>query len=206
MRGPLGDYAVVFLYRNVNSGSNEDSWWGHYTPWDNSHVNRNKGAIRPAKVDTGQPWDTWTTDATASRRAGTWKVRDTMSRIADGTSNVFIVGEKHVRAGEFGKCCDGNNADGSYMFSDGGWREYQVARNIRFRLSKGPVGQRTPGRALAGLRQLASGHLPLPASRWFGLCGGRQHFPPGPPLSGPRFGRQSHPAVRVVIACGGLDL
>ena len=28
-RGPLGDYAVVFLYREITDTNNEDGWWNH---------------------------------------------------------------------------------------------------------------------------------------------------------------------------------
>lgn len=136
-RGPLGDYAVVFIHRNWNCNSNEDGWWGHYNPCNSGHVNRNKGAIRVASVTCNNPpqggvGGIW------GRRARTWKPRDTMSRITDGTSNVFVVGEKHIKNGEFGRCCNGSWNDGSYLMSDGSWKEYNVARNLRLRLANGP--------------------------------------------------------------------
>jgi prepilin-type N-terminal cleavage/methylation domain-containing protein len=130
-RGPLSDYSVVFLLQTWNSATNEEGWWNHYNPCDNGHVNNQKATITLPRLDdcTDPSWDV---------RSRTWKVRHTMARITDGTSNVFVVGEKHLRRTEFGNCCDGNNSDGSYLFSDGSWREYQVARNIRYRLSVGP--------------------------------------------------------------------
>jgi prepilin-type processing-associated H-X9-DG protein len=61
-----------------------------------------------------------------------------MVRIVDGTANTVLVGEKHVRTGEEGRCCSLSEQDGSYTFTDNAVREYQVARNIRYRLAKGP--------------------------------------------------------------------
>jgi len=75
-----------------------------------------------------------------------------MSRIIDGTSNVFIVGEKHVRNDEFGRCCNGSFNDGSYLMTDGSWKEYNVARNIRLRFARGPkdTGRPADGWPLGG--------------------------------------------------------
>jgi hypothetical protein len=70
------------------------------------------------------------------------KPRDTFSRITDGLSNTLLVGEKHVRVNELG---DMNNSatrqDGTYLYSDSNWREYNVARQIRLVLGKGPNDQ-----------------------------------------------------------------
>ncbi len=128
-RGPLGDYAVVFLYREVTSSASEDNWWGHYEPCNNTHVNRQRGAIRLSvnNCRVGYP-----------QRAESWRPRDTFSRITDGTSNCFIVGEKHIRINELGQCCNQTRNDGSYLYSTGSWREYNVAANIRHRMGKGP--------------------------------------------------------------------
>ncbi|WP_166822994.1 DUF1559 family PulG-like putative transporter [Thalassoroseus pseudoceratinae] len=128
-RGPLGDYAVVFLYREVDDNTNsEDSWWGHYDPCSGSHVNRQKGAIRVSKA---------TDCSNDNRKAETWKVRAAFRDITDGLTNTAIVGEKHISADEIGRCCNENHTDGSWAFSAGSWREYQVARNIRHRFGKG---------------------------------------------------------------------
>ena len=143
-RGPLGDYAVVFLHREVGSTANEDGWWGHHWPCNNGHINRQKGAIRVAQANcdnTLAPWNKWTNTPGESRRAKTWKPRDSFAWMVDGTSNVLVAGEKHVTAAGQGKCCGGgaHNGDGSYMLTDGSWREYNTARTIRYRLSKGAL-------------------------------------------------------------------
>jgi prepilin-type N-terminal cleavage/methylation domain-containing protein len=137
-RGPLGDYAVVFLFREVTDATNsEDNWWAHYNSSNQADADRQKGAIRTARVDTS---------LAAGTRAKSWRPRDTMARMVDGTSNTFIVGEKHVHARGFGLCCGGGptNSDGSYMLSDNNWREYQVARNIRHRIALGPLDDGNP--------------------------------------------------------------
>lgn len=128
-RGPLGDYAVVFLLRSWNDSNSEEGWWGHMDPCNGGHVNNQKATIRAAETPCSGSWD---------ERSRSWKARDTLTRLADGTSKVFIVGEKHLRQSELGRCCNQTDTDGSYLFSDGSWREYQVARNIRYRLGKGP--------------------------------------------------------------------
>jgi len=128
-RGPLGDYSVVALLREWNNASNEEGWWNYWNPCDGGHVTNQKATIRAALTScTG----------TQDERSRIWRPRDTLTRISDGTSKVFIVGEKHLRNGELGRCCDGNASDGSYLYSDGSWREFQVARSVRYRLANGP--------------------------------------------------------------------
>ncbi len=122
-RGPLSDYAAVALRRDVTDNTNsEGGWWDHHNPCDNAHVDRLKGALRVGKVDCGIP------DGDA--RYKTWKVRDNFGYVTDGLSNTLFIGEKHLRNGEQTKCCGAAETDGSYLVQDGGWREYNVARNI----------------------------------------------------------------------------
>jgi len=126
--GPCGDYAVVFLYRDITSTSNEDGWWGHHRS-DNNDYNKQKGAI-----NTGRS----TANNVAARAVATG--RSSMARITDGTSNTLIVGEKHIRANELNQwATNGNRQDGSYLFTDGSWREYGVSRNIRHRFGRGAL-------------------------------------------------------------------
>lgn len=131
-RGPLGDYAVVFIYRSFGDTNSEAGWWNHWNPCDPGHVSNQKGAIA-----TGRSSNCGLSDSDPLKWRNT-RGRESMARITDGTSNTLIVGEKHVRNNEFGNCCDGNNNDASYLFSDGNWREYQVAANLRLRFGTGP--------------------------------------------------------------------
>ncbi|PHR98338.1 MAG: hypothetical protein COA78_26255 [Blastopirellula sp.] len=135
-RGPLGDYAVVFLYRNLdpNNKTNsfndrrEQGWWGHHNGQNNSY-DRQKGAFVTAKVDTSLP---------TNERYKKAKSRNTFAAITDGLSNTLVVGDKHMAAADLGKFSNTEATDGSYLYNDGSWREYQVTRNIRHRFGRGP--------------------------------------------------------------------
>ena len=159
-RGPLSDYAVVALRRDVTDGGGEGGWWDHHNPCNDGHVNMLKGALRVGKVDCG----VYNTDAVAGSR--TWKVRDTFARVTDGLSNTLVIGEKHVRQGEFGDCCgetdgNGSHADGSYLVQDNNWREYNAARNMGqdMTLGRGPndLKQRAPDNGNATYRGVGMG-------------------------------------------------
>jgi prepilin-type N-terminal cleavage/methylation domain-containing protein len=138
-RGPLGDYAVVFIQTNYPwspdpTNTSEESWWGHYNPCSTTDVGRQKGAITlPILDDCSNP--SWTVRAQRPRP------RDTFARILDGTSNTLLAGEKHVRITELKSCCGGGNTDGSYLFDDGSWREYQVSRSLFRKIATGPHDQ-----------------------------------------------------------------
>jgi prepilin-type N-terminal cleavage/methylation domain-containing protein len=78
--GPLGDYAAVIAWKD-----NAD-WWRHH---ESQYLNRSVGSFRTAiTLNTANP--------------GAWQCRDTMSWWQDGTSNQFVVGEKHVAEGGIG--------------------------------------------------------------------------------------------------------
>lgn len=132
--GPLGDYAAVFVLgdpdANGNFSQTVTDWWNHYNPCDTAHVARQKGALEVAQVNCGE--------SNADFRARGARPRSGFERMRDGTSNTFVLGEKHVRANEFGKCCQSGQTDGTYLLQNGGWREYLVARNAQLRLGKGP--------------------------------------------------------------------
>ncbi len=132
--GPLGDYAAVFVLGDPDANGNFSQavgdWWNHYNPCDTSHVARQKGALEVAQVNCGE--------ANIDIRSRNARPRSGFERMRDGTSNTFVLGEKHVRANEFGKCCAGGQTDGTYLLQNGGWREYLVARNIQLRFGKGP--------------------------------------------------------------------
>jgi hypothetical protein len=95
--GPRGDYAfVAYVNREIYTTVGWQSACGNpgnpfsATPSDvttyNERIAAIGSALRPAMPRTGvTSWQYWTP-------------RDTMSRFADGTSNTFIVGEKHIHA------------------------------------------------------------------------------------------------------------
>lgn len=133
-RGPLSDYAMVAIQYNISlvndtTDATEANWWNHHNSTDSGHVNMLKSAFIVAKPDLSQSGDAQWAMA---------KPRHSFSRITDGLSNTALVGEKDVTANEFGRCCGGtDNADGSWLFNDGSWREYNVTRNIRHRFGRG---------------------------------------------------------------------
>lgn len=137
--GPVSDYAVVFIRQNnVNSTGRSKAWLKHANPCRNDHVNRQKGAVRLARVDC---------QSNKNKQARSWKPRDTMARMTDGTSNTILVGEKHLRTNEIGKCCSWSRTDGNYLWETShdtvtnnreNDKAHQVARNISQRFGRGP--------------------------------------------------------------------
>jgi hypothetical protein len=82
------------------------------------------------------------------------KPRDTFSRLADGTSNQFMIGEKHIPTSVMDKCQDGANA------SLHGWESWEVYSADCSYLSVGVWGINSSGRAFRtwdGEKTLARG-------------------------------------------------
>jgi prepilin-type processing-associated H-X9-DG protein len=132
--GPNGDYSVVFLYKDyTDTSTSDDDWWNHHNPCDQNHVNHYRSAIRVAYVNCA------IASGGVNGRENTWKPRDSFARLTDGTSNTYIVGEKHVRADSLNLCCDGSWQDGSYLFDDGNWDEYNIGRSARHAIGRGPT-------------------------------------------------------------------
>ncbi|MFI4874697.1 MAG: DUF1559 domain-containing protein [Blastopirellula sp. JB062] len=138
-RGPLTDYAAVFLYRDVYETDNEDGWWNHFIGSDPNHLRAQKGALTVARVDESLPGDIRFTQA---------KPQLSFAAITDGLSNTAIIGEKHLRGNEVKVCCGGDGTDGSFMFDAGNWREFFLSRNIRQRFGRGP-NDTTPDNMMA---------------------------------------------------------
>ncbi|MDR1270502.1 MAG: DUF1559 domain-containing protein [Planctomycetaceae bacterium] len=124
--GPLGDYAVPIMASGF--------WFYHFVPNSmTSHVNRHWGPLRVAII-------------TAAKSSGgsdfsKWEPRDTMAWLADGTSNQFIMGEKHIPlAGRLGVSKTGSagavnqcfTADTTYI-TTGRWAA-GAARSIKSNL------------------------------------------------------------------------
>ena len=139
-KGPKGDYAVVFMQgrgndTNQNRQATEDGWWDHHDSTNSGRRNRQKGAIMTA--DGVGLANTSTIGGHDSRRSQA-KLNQKFRDITDGTSNTVMVGEKFWAQGEWDTgCCGGNASDGSVFNQTGSWREYNVARNLRFPLRTG---------------------------------------------------------------------
>jgi len=134
--GPLSDYAFVFVETpdptnptDATGVANFSLWGEHYNPCDNNHVNRQYGALRLAYVPCNGSQPVW----------DSWKPRDTSARYTDGTSNTFIIGEKHLRISEIGQW-DTNKQllDGGYFYDLNNERGYNVARSATHRIARGP--------------------------------------------------------------------
>ena len=91
--GPAGDYAIVVSYVNDDAGSGVPSWWFGHTNSVNNTCQR--GPFRQARLTVMSNGDT---------DGNTWQSQDSFSRLADGTSNQVLIGEKHIPLGIVGTC------------------------------------------------------------------------------------------------------
>jgi hypothetical protein len=127
-QGPRTDYAFVELtevgvrwwdFCTVNPGSADEErvhWGAHRAPF---------------RLCQPQGLDQW------NNPAG-YTPRDTISRLADGTSNQIMIGEKHIPTNRLEKCDEAipegqapNTVDCSYIISGGGWGTGSTARVFR---------------------------------------------------------------------------
>ena len=141
-RGPKGDYAAVFLYRQATYATNpfsrceEQNWWGHHNTFSAGDMARQRGALIAGNSDAVEPQlgtgDPIRIRAARKRAANRHGLRD----LVDGTSNTLLMGEKYWHQGEWARTGNlgSNNADGSVFVQDGNWQEYNAARSARFPL------------------------------------------------------------------------
>jgi len=124
-RGPLGDYAFVVL-RDNNS-----PWWDHWAPEETQGF---VGPFRQA-IWTGEGGLPWNSTGTADA----WRPRDTMAWWSDGTSNQFLMGEKHIPNNRLDKCeitatypgLVATCADCTYFSGASAWGSAGSARSFR---------------------------------------------------------------------------
>ncbi|MCA9122994.1 MAG: DUF1559 domain-containing protein [Planctomycetales bacterium] len=177
-RGPKGDYAVVFMQARGNDPNTdlttENSWWGHHNATNNGDRNRQKGAIMTGDA-VGMVTDGGL-DGLNGRARKEAKFTQRLTDIKDGTSNTAMLGEKHWTRDEFSRtCCNGDESDGSVFVQDGNWKEYMVARNMRFPLrlgveDRGGDGWNDPARTTAARAAgFGSWHAGVVQ---FGMCDG----------------------------------
>jgi len=134
------DYAII------TAGGTGERW----RFWNNLSSQRQalRAAVSPNNNNLGTP-STTNPDPLAQ-----WASRDTMTFIADGTSNTAIIGEKHIPTGFIQKCC-GNGPGGSggnswdrghdaYPYYNlwggpGGYAEWALAGPVENGIAKSPT-------------------------------------------------------------------
>lgn len=126
--GPWSDYGAVGF------DSSSTVFNAYHNPNDNSHVNDIKSILR-----VGIP-----TSAGDNNPCGEANPRDSFARVTDGLSNTLMFGEKALGKDQVGICCGSTGADGSFLYSSDGWREFSVASSIRLRLGRGPNDNARP--------------------------------------------------------------
>ena len=131
MRGPRGDYALVTATDQEASGGVR---WG----WAMCHRSRETEGVKLAGHVGPFRAANYTNNASAVSRE--WSVRDSFSRLADGTSNQLMIGEKQLFIGDatnpawmdYSPPTDGGDegwgaADGSWLTASGN-RSYSIFR------------------------------------------------------------------------------
>ncbi|MDR3233158.1 MAG: DUF1559 domain-containing protein [Planctomycetaceae bacterium] len=134
-QGPITDYVVgtyLLDYDGPPSDEYDLNWCsGSYNAMEQSFVSFTRQALRPGVVDwlnciTNDYDDAGKTNDCSTYKG--WHPRDTFSYLADGTSNIIVLGEKYVPRVHLGKCEASNPAtlaggyhpvqlqwDGSYL-------------------------------------------------------------------------------------------
>jgi len=112
--GPQADYAIVDMFVGrppdliPSNGYDYGFWWGA-EPTHPRAIPYHRCALRAAVLSGGEH---------SLQNVATWQPRDSFSRYSDGTSNTFVLGEKHIPLGKVGKCGGTPlNADCSYLRS-----------------------------------------------------------------------------------------
>ena len=88
-RGPKGDYAAVFLYREATYATNpfskceEQNWWGHHNTFSTGDMTRQKGALIAGKTDHIPATDPLRVQRSRKEALPRHGLRD----LVDGTSN-----------------------------------------------------------------------------------------------------------------------
>lgn len=155
-QGPLGDYAVGIIYEsdpNSSGGSQNATWGLHHDACNPTHFEPIKSAFRVADIDC----DNNSSGGGSMERFRRIRSRDTLASLLDGTSNTFLMGEKHIRTGEFGRCCGVANlqaggVDGPYSFENADMY-FTASRNGALPLANGPKdydGKGSPVRPSGG--------------------------------------------------------
>jgi hypothetical protein len=137
-RGPQGDYGIVFTTRS----GGQHRWFSQY-PNDSWSYNDQYGPFRLSLPNPPWPlgvWDGGTVTAQHQAKLKNWAPRDTFSWWRDGTSNQFVVAERHIPPSALGRCGgeDNDGVNGRRYRSDcsilnsGQWRAVSAGRAIQY--------------------------------------------------------------------------
>jgi hypothetical protein len=115
--GPQSDYAMVFATTAWGEGDTTfGAWFNGPTYSLPRNIERQVGPFR-----------------TSIRETNSWSVRETMAWWQDGTSNQFMMGEKHIPLSFLGKCsettADTSTGDCSYL-GGSGWNFIPAGRPL----------------------------------------------------------------------------
>lgn len=124
--GPLTDYAIVHVKvpnPDDTTADNGRRWWDcHHTQ---------------SEISDKQQWFLGPIRACVTKRTAepeAWECRDTMAWWADGTSNQFIVGEKHIPEGGLARGTDSPTRYGDFPYhGTGNHRSVGPGRAMVFR-------------------------------------------------------------------------
>jgi len=170
--GPQTDYAFSIMGNPTSeqySASTQNNnligyWWGQRNyPVDVDYIISQRGAFRAAAYRTipytGNPDWVWADNASSLADSNSWRPRDPISWWSDGTSNQFVVGEKHIPSSLLGKCGAGassSDGDCSYLCTEQ-YGAVTAYRQFFIGWVNPPDGT---GRFVVG-GQVGSGELPL---------------------------------------------
>jgi hypothetical protein len=117
--GPTGDYAVAFGYHQDTAG--QISWYRLVPPERAVNPELYPGPLR-APIFQSQ-------ETSGVPDFNTWQPRDTFAYWNDGTSNQFLIGEKHVPLDMLGVCSQNSRSyDCSFIFTQPDARDMSAAR------------------------------------------------------------------------------
>ena len=142
--GPRGDYAMVTAVETTWSPGDEWFAWakahksnddGH---WENGRkFSIQRGTLRAASYAERHPNPDPDNDGNYSGqgRSSTWSVRDSFSRMSDGMSNTFIIGEKQLFIGDATNPAwmdhvPPNDDNQGWMGADGTWLVMNIFRSM----------------------------------------------------------------------------
>lgn len=123
-KGPRFEDVTQFQEKTYNDNGH---WQNYRNPFDRDAIGTHCGPFRVAivkRMDTSQP-------EYLDPGFVQWKPRDTFSWIKDGTSNQFLMGEKHIPLSRLNQCPQGGQVwDCGILCTGGDWREHVYARGL----------------------------------------------------------------------------